>query len=202
VIVIVDVLSFSTTITEAVARGATAAVCAPTQASSDVAPLSPSAMAGVAAGEQLVFTSLNGAACVLAASQAPVVLLGCLRNRKAVAAAVLEVRADACTIVACGERWPSIADVADSLRPGIEDWIGAGAIVDELVRLGADPSVEAQAAAALYRACSPPGPWIAGSFSGQELIGLGRQADVDLSAEVDVTDAVPRWAAGAFTRLR
>ena len=71
VIVIVDVLSFSTTVTEAVARGATAAVCAPTQASSDVAPLSPSAMAGVAAGEQLVFTSLNGAACVLAASQAP-----------------------------------------------------------------------------------------------------------------------------------
>ena len=39
------------------------------------------------------------------------------------------------------------------------------------------------------------------SSSGQELIGIGYPQDIDVAAEVDVSEGVPVLEDGAFTRL-
>ncbi|MEM8620086.1 MAG: 2-phosphosulfolactate phosphatase [Actinomycetota bacterium] len=132
-VVVVDVLSFSTSVIEVVARGGTA-FCYSPEAIDDaggrsavasrhdatllvrrrnVGPgefsLSPASLQAVAPDQRLVMTSLNGGRCLDAASDAPWAAVGCLTNRTAVARRVAELLADGaatrCTIVPCGETW-------------------------------------------------------------------------------------------------
>lgn len=81
--------------------------------------LSPASLATTGPGDGLISTSLNGAACT--AARAPVVLVGALTNASAVAAVIrssLERSIlDPRTLVACVERWTSVADEPDSLPP-------------------------------------------------------------------------------------
>jgi len=227
VVVIVDVLSFSTSVTLAVSRGGAALsysaaeldamggreaaaarfhaeiVAKERRAVTARFSLSPASLAAIGPGDRLIFTSLNGAACTAAAAAAPLVLIGTLTNRSAVAAAVADVLSSGatarCTIVACGERWTSVADEPDSLRPGIEDLVGAGAIVAALPHLRA--SAEARVAGAAYEACADD---VAGALrscvSGRELIVRGFPDDVELAAQVDSVDAVPCWDTRNRTR--
>src|SRR5204862_6121321 len=68
--------------------------------------------------------SPNGARVALAAAgSGSVVLAGCLRNARAVAEAASRA---GCTfnVIPAGERWRD-----GSLRPALEDWLGAGAIL-------------------------------------------------------------------------
>lgn len=179
-VVIVDVLSFSTAVTSVVAGGATAlsyseaeiaqhggrlSLCVEADAqivAKERAPtdgsysLSPANLGSIEPGERLIFTSANGAACTSAAALAPAVAIGCLNNRSAVALWVDGQLGSAgsgrCTVVACGERWSSSIGErgADTWRPGLEDHIGVGAIAAALGGLGRSLSVEATAAAASY----------------------------------------------------
>ncbi len=101
-------------------------------------------------------------------------------------------RSRRCTIVACGERWTSVADEPDGLRPSVEDLLGAGAIAAAITGLSLSP--EAEVAVAAWESAAPRIETIlARCVSGRELIERGFPDDVALAARVDTTSAVPRW---------
>ena len=179
----VDVLSFCTAVDIAVSRGAAifaygprdealeeyarkrgARVAEKVRLSSRGYSLSPSSLAGIKAGERLVLPSLNGGALSLMTAPA-ITIAGCLRNRTAVARAAQAAGATI-AVVPAGERWPD-----GSLRPAVEDWLGAGAI---LAALSGCASVEARAAIAAFEdARGRLAEVLEQCSSGQELIQRG-----------------------------
>ena len=84
--------------------------------------LSPASLFDIPEGTRLVLPSPNGATLSLAIGAA-VTLAGCLRNAHAVAERASEVGTHI-AVIPCGERWPD-----GSLRPALEDWLGAGAVI-------------------------------------------------------------------------
>ena len=197
VVIVVDVLRFSSTLADAVAAG-------------QRIPLDS------AAG-----WSTNGAAVVSAASAASgpdarpaTVLVGGVRNAAATARAVmtLQERQGARTsvsIIAAGELAP-----AGALRFAVEDQLGAGAIVDALCDLGIDhSSPEAAAAAEAFRALRPGlRHMLIGSGSGRELAdGVAstvrmeaagvRPATTAEAAELNAVDVAAVLGDGVFERF-
>lgn len=221
VVVVVDVLSFSTSVTVACERGARVwphpggeagyelarsleAVLAGTRSHTSGPSLSPASLQDLAEGVRLVLPSPNGSsiAHVLMASPA-LVLVGCLRNAAAVAERVAEQvrtlqteRADGpgvlVAVVPAGERW---AD--GSLRVAYEDQVGAGAVVARLA--AALPAMEISAEAAVAAlAFAHPHPLV-DTPSGRELIERGFAEDVEIAAALDVSRTVPVLRDGSFT---
>lgn len=95
-------------------------------------------------------------------------------------------------MVAAGERWGD-----GSLRPAIEDLIGAGAVVAAAAPDG--PSPEAALGAVSYGTVrSRLLDVLRDCQSGRELIDIGFGADVDMAAELDVSAAVPVLVDGEF----
>lgn len=202
-LVIVDVLSFSTCVDIATARGAqivpfplgdhaaaarrareTAALVATHRTGPGPYSLSPASLTAIPAGTRLVLPSPNGSRLSLEGGETAV-FAGSLRNRRAVAAAARALGGDV-AVIAAGERWTH----DDSLRPAIEDWIGAGAILDAL-DLPLD--AEARAARDAFRAAEPSlAQTIRDSISGRELIDRGFPQDVELAVQLDVSAAAPR----------
>lgn len=191
VVVVVDVLRFSSTVIDAVASGAEVDL------------------------RRAQEWSRNGAAVAAAAARTPAtVLVGGIRNASAVARAVqvLQEQRQARTsvaVIAAGE-----TDAAGVLRFAVEDQLGAGAIVAALSALGIDhtapdAAVAAEGAQALRRAF---GHLLSASGSGRELAaglpatakmleaGLTPSTVAD-AAVLDATDAVPVLVDGRFTRL-
>lgn len=183
VVVVCDVLSFTTTVSVAAAIGV---VVVPQTwrdetAAGRPALLSPAAMRHVDAGTRVVLPSPNGATCCVAAASAGAqVIAGCLRNVTAVAGWCRKHGGDI-GIVAAGERWRD-----GTLRPAYEDWVGAGALAN-LLRDAAELSPEAEAAAIAARARRP----LAEVASGIELIGAGFADDVAMAEVVDADGVVP-----------
>lgn len=210
VIVIVDVLSFATAVDVAVSRGAMVypfaeegaaefaaaegALLASPSREDGVYSLSPTSLARLPSGARLVLPSPNGATLTLAAREAAphaVILAGCLRNAAAVAAAANRAGRRV-AVIAAGERW-----TADrSLRPAIEDWLGAGAIIRELAGSRAP---EAELAAATFeQARADMMRLVRGSGSGRELIGRGFAGDVDLAIQLNISGAAPRLVTAGY----
>ena len=207
VIVVVDVLSFCTSVTVAVERGAKVwphtggeeaqvlarqidAELAGHRSSHEGPTLSPASLLGLDAESRLILPSPNGSSIAHAAVNGGVpVVAACLRNAAAVARHVRDFARIG--LVPAGERWGD-----GSLRPCYEDWVGAGAVVDRL--LGQDPSVElspeAEAAALAFRALRP----LAKCPSGQELVDKGFAEDVRIAGELDVSTVVPVLVDGCF----
>lgn len=203
VLVVVDVLSFSTAVDIAVCRGATvfpypardetAAAFARSRhailasgwrqgTSQSPYSLSPASLLSIPPGTRLVLPSPNGAAISTAAREAGAqVLCGCLRNARAVAEAVAQH--SRIGLIAAGERWPNGA-----LRPAVEDLLGAGAILSHLPASSLSP--DAHAAAASYAAARIPGD-IAECPSGRELIEAGFVRDVEIAAEINASRTAP-----------
>ena len=97
-------------------------------------------------------------------------------------------------VIPAGERWPD-----GTLRPAVEDWIGAGAV---LAQLPGQPSPEAALAiAAFERAAGNSLEVLEQCSSGKELIGRGFSTDVALAAALDVSNTAPRLENGAFVRI-
>lgn len=204
VLVVVDVLRFTTAVEVAVTSGARVVperwpgAGSPAGAGEEpgrrVFSLSPASLAGVAAGTRVVLASPNGATVSLAVAEAgAVVLAGCLRNASAVAAAARDLGGPV-GVVAAGELRHD-----GSLRPAVEDLIGAGAVLDAL---GGHPSPEARAAVAAFLEAVPDLPSVLASCaSGRELAARGLAADLGLAAEHDVSRTVPRLGGGAFAQL-
>lgn len=208
VCVVVDVLRFTTAVEAAVTRGvavypyrwrdaAAAAFAGSVQAlladGRDPAgpSLSPSGMDALAPGTSVVLPSPNGSACAILAAQAGAqVVAGCLRNAAAVGAWADQADGPV-TVIACGETWPD-----GSLRPALEDLLGAGAILAAMTR---EPSPEARAAMAAFRDAARDLPEVLSQCaSGRELTEKGRQADIGYAAQLNVSTTVPVLTDGAF----
>jgi 2-phosphosulfolactate phosphatase len=206
VTIIVDVLSFSTCVDIAVSRSI---LVFPYSGPADEAQafahrhdaelalhrgkggfsLSPSSFASSPYISRVVLPSPNGSALTLLSAATSLVLCGCLRNAAAIAAA--------CTgygsvgVVPAGEKWPD-----GSLRPSLEDWLGAGAIISHL---SGSWSPEARAAAAAFdshqanllealKLCP----------SGLELIEGGYGQDVEIAGQYNASATVPRFQPPAY----
>lgn len=206
VAVVVDVLSFTTTLTVALERGITvlpylwnddrAAAYAGSRSATLAADrrrgLSPAAMATMAGAGRVVVPSPNGSSiCFGLAGRACSVVGASLRNRSAVAR-WLAAQDGTVAVVAAGERWPD-----GSLRPCAEDLWGAGAVLALLPE--AELSPEARLAAAAFRAVEERlHAELRACASGRELVEAGFGDDLDLAAELDVADVVPVLEAGEF----
>lgn len=219
VLVIVDVLRFTSAVSAAIEAGATVvpARWADERAADEAAArgavlagrredggpsLSPTDLLTLRPGTCVVLPSPNGAtiaAEVAALDAAPAVLAGCLRNAVATARRSRELAGgESIGVVAAGERWSDGA-----LRPCVEDLLGAGAVLAAL-----DPS-----AAANPPCCSPDAAAARAAFvaarplllehllactSGRELAAIGFVDDVHTSAALDVTDRAAQLVDGAF----
>jgi 2-phosphosulfolactate phosphatase len=249
-LVVVDVLSFSTSVTVAAEAGTRVYPCAwPDESAGEFArshraelavgrravsaerpwSLSPAALRRAPFVPRLVLPSPNGSAICAAAGAgmgrgggaardegadaaegtgagAATVIAGCLRNAAAVGRFLRGARG-AVTVIAAGERWPD-----GSLRPALEDLLGAGAILAALRDLGdlqapatlGDPgpcvlSLEAEAARACFEATADVAAAVSGCASGRELIEGGFGDDVAIAVEIDACGLVPVLADGAFT---
>ncbi|SDS96634.1 2-phosphosulfolactate phosphatase [Actinopolymorpha singaporensis] len=219
-LVVVDVLSFTTAVDVATERGTRvlpypwrddtaaafatrhrAALAVGRRQVSPSAPwsLSPAALRDAPFVPRLVLPSPNGSTiAATASSRGSQVVAACLRNAGAVARWLAGQGAgtsgEPVTLVPAGERWPDA-----SLRPALEDLLGAGAVAAALSELGAGPlSPEACAARASYLAVDPAAA-LTDCSSGRELRVCGFAEDVAIAAEVGASTSVPLLAGGAFT---
>ncbi len=211
VLVIVDVLSFSTAVDVAVSRGAAiipfpsgdkqaagaaaaeagAVLAQPRAAGGGAFSLSPASLITIPAGTKLLLPSPNGARLSLAGGERTVIA-GCLRNAAAVAAAARALAGGgAIGVIPAGEGWPDA-----SLRPAIEDLLGAGAIVHHLAL---PCTAEARVARDAFRTAGADlAQLIADSVSGRELVARGFPADVDLAVALQSSHCVPILRDGAY----
>ena len=101
---------------------------------------------------------------------------------------------DPVSVIAAGERWPD-----GSLRPALEDLLGAGALLSALAQEGNHLlSPEAEAAVATYRGTGSVPYAVRGCASGLELVDRGFSDDVEMASELSVSAAVPVLTDGAF----
>lgn len=222
VAVVVDVLSFTTTLTVALDAGAAVypypwdpagaasyaaerdavvavgrSVAGPGQPS-----LSPLSLRAGAVPRRLVLPSPNGSALAFALADtdtavgaSPLVVGACLRNASVVARWIAGRGAGSVAVLAAGERWPD-----GTLRPAVEDLWGAGAVLRALADLGGHGmSPEALAAAAAFVDARPSiGALLDDCASGRELTAKGFAGDVGVAAEIDTSGVVPLLRDAAF----
>lgn len=222
--VVVDVLSFTTTLSVAIdlgidvlpyrwhdasasdharAHGATLALGRreAALAGEDAVSLSPGSLRRTTGVTRLVLPSPNGSATSLLLRDSGATVVGAsLRNAAAVSgwlAQRLERPGTSVAVVAAGERWPD-----GSLRPALEDLLGAGAVVARLQTAGVDDvSPEAAAAAAAYTQAAPVlRDTLLRCGSGRELADRGFADDVETAAEHDSSPHVPLLDGVRFTR--
>jgi 2-phosphosulfolactate phosphatase len=210
VMIIIDVLSFSTSVDVAVTQGAmvfpyrwrddTARAYAVSVGATLADPgrhpsrysLSPASLTSIPKGTRIVLPSPNGATLTLAAKPTPV-LAGCLRNASAVAA-VARKYGRKIAVIPSGERWKDDG----SLRPSFEDLIGAGAIISHL---SGRRSPEALAALAAFRAVEAElDNALRQCSSGKELIEWGFATDVVLAAQLNISACAPLFVNDAYWR--
>ena len=214
VVVVVDVLSFSTAVDVAVSRGAAVVPCAVDRAeaerlgaqlgaqvavlrrkTSPVRPysLSPVSLASLPANSTVVLPSPNGAALTARLVWTDLtVVAGCLRNAAAVGAHVASVGSRV-GVLAAGERWPH----DDSLRPAFEDFVGAGAVIASIA--GARRTPEAETATAAYLdARDDLEQRLSECVSGRELTERGYDIDVTWAAAVNTSHTVPVLVDGKY----
>lgn len=206
VVIIVDVLSFSTSVEIATSRKA---VVYPYRGKWEMAQafarsvgaelaekdrdakysLSPQSMLNIPEGMRIVLPSPNGSTLTLTTGKTPT-LAGCLRNAQAVAEAA-KMYGNQIAIIPAGERWPD-----GSLRPSFEDLIGAGEIVNFL---DGRCSPEADAARSAFLAAEDDLEiLLLQCSSGKELVERGYKEDVNLAAELNVSACVPTLQDGAY----
>jgi len=223
VVVVVDVLRFTTAVSAAVEAGAVVlpyrwadggaaayaqeheAILAGRRGEGPHS-LSPTDLSGTERGTRLVLPSPNGSALSFAARElgARHVLAGSLRNASATAALARRLAGErgVVAVVAAGERWRG---ATGPLRPAAEDLIGAGAVLAALDPAAAvsQPgcSPEAAAARAAFVDARPRLlDVVAATSSGRELAARGWHDDVAAAAALDVSPWACRLDGDAFVR--
>jgi 2-phosphosulfolactate phosphatase len=213
IIIVVDVLSFSSAITNAIHQEAIiypfprtgdinefgklveAEVCILERARArelGLPSLSATSFNESHKGKRYVISSINGATCVKEANENNYIFIGCLLNASAVASVVNQIQKDKnlnITVIASGERWSGTKDEPRDLRPSIEDYLGAGAILE---LLDGTKSPEAQVCIGAYKnSKSELNTLILDCSSGRELVSMGFPEDVKFCSQVDVLKEVP-----------
>ncbi|MBA4020904.1 MAG: 2-phosphosulfolactate phosphatase [Gordonia sp.] len=213
VAVVVDVLSFTTTLSVALdagitvlpyrTRGTGAAAFAAevdatlavgrSKAQGDQISLSaPTIRNRSVPPERLVLPSPNGSTISYElATSAPTVVGASLRNARSVASWICDTfSADTgVAVIAAGEQWPD-----GSLRPAFEDMWGAGAVLSVMATRGWREhfSPEAVAGAAAWASVEPVMTGqLRACASGRELIDAGYSQDVAIAAELNTSTHVP-----------
>jgi 2-phosphosulfolactate phosphatase len=220
VIVVVDVLRFTTAVSVAVAGGSTVfpfhrhgndavsfaaergAVLAGRREDGPVS-LSPTDLLSLPRGSRIVMPSPDGAALSVRARElgAPFVLAGSLRNAAATAHRARSLADDrAIAVIASGDRWPGSTA---QLRPSVEDLLGAGAVLAVL-----DPaasvsqpgcSPEAAAARSAFVAARPRlADALHSCVSGRELTRIGFADDVECAAQLDAGNVAAQLVEDAY----
>ncbi|MDO9455193.1 2-phosphosulfolactate phosphatase [Nocardioides sp.] len=218
VAVVVDVLSFTTTLTVALDRGMTVYPFAWKDARAEAyaaerdavlavgrleasqgqagVSLSPASMLAVDGVERVVLPSPNGSSIAFALAGLGCVVVGAsLRNAGAVGSWLRpQVESGArVAVVPAGERWPD-----GSLRPSVEDLWGAGAVLSSLDG-SVELSPEARLAVTAHAAARDDlREELVACASGAELVDKGFASDVWIAAESDVSDIVPVLDGEAF----
>lgn len=212
-IILVDVLSFSTCVEVATSRGATvfpypwndesadhfarergAVLATKQRRAMGGYSLSPQSLALIPTDTRLVLPSPNGATLSLRATKYAATTTACFRNFEAVANYARQ-RGQTVTVIGCGERWPD-----GSLRFAWEDLVGAGAVI---ANLSGEPSPEARAAADVFRQTNGSLlQRLAECASGRELIERGFEADLEWAAALGVSQTVPLLQDGYYTAQR
>lgn len=219
VAVLVDVLSFTTSVTVALDVGTTvlpfywgdqvaaeqyarehgaALALGRSRATPGHISLSPASIRLAPAFARLVLPSPNGSTLAYELADAvPTCLAASLRNAAAVGAWIARQNSGGGTVavIAAGERWPD-----ERLRPAIEDMWGPGAVITALREAGwEDLSPGAAAAGAAYEAVRDRLPeQLLACASGRELAAAGFASDVAIAAEIDQSDSVPQLVDGCF----
>jgi 2-phosphosulfolactate phosphatase len=93
-------------------------------------------------------------------------------------------------VIAAGERWPD-----GSLRPALEDLLGAGAIISQLPGVR---SAEAHTAALAFESTTDLPEVLLRCASGVELSERGFSEDISVAAELDVDDHASVLRDGSF----
>ena len=219
--VVVDVLSFTTTVSVALSRGIAVlpyrwndgteqAFAEENQASlavgrSEETPDHPWSLSGAALLEapwtsRLVLPSPNGS--TIAAACQGNVLTASLRNGTAVAAwlhgAGFGTAERPVTVIAAGEQWP----LSNALRPALEDILGAGKVISALIDYGVNASIEARTAAATFTGMPDVTDAVFDCSSGRELVELGYAGDVEVACAENADDVVPFLQNNAFIDVR
>jgi 2-phosphosulfolactate phosphatase len=164
-LVVIDVLSFSTSVCVAVERGATVyphpggpgaraladqvgGILAGRRTLIDGPSLSPTSLLDLPPGSRLVLPSPNGGTIAYSlAGQRCQVFSAALRNASAVGRYLADARAiRRVVLVPAGERWPD-----NSMRVAYEDLVGAGAVISRMVRVDPAARLTAEAEAAWRR---------------------------------------------------
>lgn len=201
VIIIVDVLSFSTCVDIATKNGAlifpykwkddsaidyaknfNAVLADSNRENSNGFSLSPTSLLNIESTTKLVLPSPNGSTLSLSTGKTPT-LCGSLRNAESVAA-FAKSYGNKISIIPAGEQWKD-----KSLRVAFEDLVGAGAIISYLKD---DLSPESKAALKVFdnskttlfddiRKCS----------SGKELTDRGFEKDILLASQLNSSHNVP-----------
>ncbi len=212
-VVVVDVLSFSTAVATAVAQGAEVHPCALEADAAALArslgaelavgradvpargrfSLSPRTWGAATRGTRVVLASPNGATCARVAVGVPALYVGALVNASAVGRAVTTQLAKAgsggVTVLACGERWGDLDPDDGTLRVALEDQLGTGAIV---AAIAATKSAEARACEAVFVATRAELVQLLRECeSGRELAARGFARDVEDAARLDAYDVAP-----------
>jgi 2-phosphosulfolactate phosphatase len=220
IVVVVDVLSFSTCVVTATQREGVVIPCGHEDDPSELAArldarlavrreddpersgftLSPLSFLAIESGARVVLPSPNGAACSVLGAGASFLFAGAIVNATAVGHTVsrlVESTDHTVTIVAAGERYETPSDDG-VIRFAVEDYLGAGAI---LAAIDAEKSPEAAVCeSAFVQVRHRIGEVLWGSESGLELRERGYKDDVHFGAQLDRFSAVPVLVDGAFVR--
>lgn len=234
VFIIVDVLSFSSCIDIAVSRGAIVyphfkrdnetavyakklgaelAVSRKDDPGSKKYSLLLSSLMNIPEGTKLVLPSPNGSSISFAAKEKPLIC-GCLRNAKSVAEYAMK-NYERISIIPAGEEWED-----GSLRPSIEDVIGAGAIISYLGGSISPECLSMLSVFSLFKGkifealkSSSSGKEHKSVFdfhrnnlsellkistSGKELIERGFEKDIEMASELNVSNSVPVLVDGGY----
>jgi 2-phosphosulfolactate phosphatase len=211
-VVIIDVLSFSTCVDVAVSHGAEiypypfkdetaldfaakiGAIPASLERSTTTYSLSPVSFQQAHKGDRIVLPSPNGAKLSYL-GYATDTFCACLRNYKSIAR-YLSAHYKTVMVISSGEQMQDA-----SVRPAIEDLLGAGAVISELQGKKSPEALMAeQAFTALNVSNSIPGILMF-CGSGKELLAQGFPDDVLVAAELNASVAVPMLKDGCYVNV-
>ena len=220
IIVVVDILSFSSAVATAIEHNGIIHPCPMTTdtvalarsidgeaavARRDVPArgrfsLSPPTFENIEKGQRVVLASPNGAACASSAREGSTVFIGSFLNCDAVAGVVSKLLENSdlrVTVIACGEREKD-GTSSDCFRPAIEDYLGAGSIISAL---DYSLSPEADVCCRTFNRCHVLlNDLLWGCESGLELQEMGFGNDIRFCSRSNIYNSVPVLHDGRIIR--